>query len=99
MPGDDGLTLTRELRQTSEIGIIILTGKEGSVERVVGQAWRGRLHIEAFDERELLARRRLYSDARPAAMGLRSGGATLRRQLQLNLDGRELRHERMVLWR
>ena len=36
MPGDDGLTLTRELRQTSEVGIIILTGKEGNVERVVG---------------------------------------------------------------
>lgn len=57
MPGDDGLTLTRELRQTSQVGIIILTGKEGSVERVVGLELGADDYVsKPFDERELLAR-------------------------------------------
>ncbi len=36
MPGEDGLSLTRFLRETSSVGIIILTGKGESVDRVVG---------------------------------------------------------------
>ena len=36
MPGEDGLTLTRYLRDNSSVGIIILTGKGDTVDRVVG---------------------------------------------------------------
>lgn len=37
LPGTDGLTLTRELRAESEIGIILVTGsKKGDVDRIVG---------------------------------------------------------------
>lgn len=97
MPGDDGLTLTRELRQTSDIGIIILTGKEGSVERVVGLELGADDYIsKPFDERELLARIRsvLRRSASRNGAGV-VGGATVRfGSFELNLDGRELRHER-----
>ena len=36
MPGKDGLTLTRELRVTSEVGIILVTGSQDEVDRLIG---------------------------------------------------------------
>ena len=36
MPGEDGLSLTRYIRQRSEIPIIMLTGKRDLIDRVVG---------------------------------------------------------------
>ncbi len=36
LPGIDGLTLARELRLESEIGIIMLTSREGQMDRVLG---------------------------------------------------------------
>ncbi len=57
LPGDDGLTLTREIRQNSGIGIIILTGKDTPVDRVVGLELGADDYVtKPFDERELLAR-------------------------------------------
>lgn len=57
LPGDDGLTLTREIRQISKVGIIILTGKDTSVDRVVGLELGADDYVtKPFDERELLAR-------------------------------------------
>ena len=36
MPGEDGLTLTRGLRENSNVAIIILNGKDEEVDRIVG---------------------------------------------------------------
>lgn len=39
LPGIDGLTLARELRLESEIGIIMLTARDGQMDRVAGLEW------------------------------------------------------------
>ena len=39
LPGIDGLSLARELRLESEIGIIMLTAREGEMDRVLGLEW------------------------------------------------------------
>ncbi len=39
LPGTDGLTLARELRLVSKIGIIMLTAREGETDRVLGLEW------------------------------------------------------------
>jgi two-component system phosphate regulon response regulator OmpR len=36
MPGQDGLTLAREIRSASDVGIIMLTGRDEVLDRVVG---------------------------------------------------------------
>jgi DNA-binding response OmpR family regulator len=57
MPGEDGLSLTRYLRGQSDIGILILTGKGDTVDRVVGLEMGADDYIaKPFDPRELLAR-------------------------------------------
>ena len=94
MPGDDGLTLTRELRNRSNVGIIILTGKEGSVERVVGLELGADDYVsKPFDERELLARirsvlRRSATQPEADTTGRVLGFGTFR----LHVHSRELAH-------
>ena len=57
MPGEDGLSLTHFLRETSSVGIIILTGKGESVDRVVGLEVGADDYVaKPFELRELLAR-------------------------------------------
>jgi DNA-binding response OmpR family regulator len=57
LPGEDGLSLTRFLREHSEVGIIILTGKGETVDRIVGLEIGADDYIaKPFDLRELLAR-------------------------------------------
>ncbi|MBY0431655.1 MAG: response regulator [Rhodospirillales bacterium] len=57
LPGEDGLTLTRELRNTSEVAIIILTSKVDTVDRVVGLEVGADDYLgKPFEPRELLAR-------------------------------------------
>ena len=36
MPGDDGLTLTKEIRESSDIPIILLTAKSGMESKIEG---------------------------------------------------------------
>src|ERR1700751_5649159 len=36
LPGEDGLTLARSLREESTVGIIILTGRGETVDRIIG---------------------------------------------------------------
>ncbi len=73
MPGEDGLSLTRFLRETSSAGIVILTGKGEAVDRIVGLELGADDYIaKPFELRELLARirsvlRRVKGSARPAA--------------------------------
>ncbi len=62
MPGEDGLTLTRYLRDNSSVGIIILTGKGDTVDRVVGLEMGADDYLgKPFAMRELLARIRSVS--------------------------------------
>lgn len=57
MPGEDGLTLTRYLRETSSVAVIILTGKDEEVDRIVGLEMGADDYVnKPFNARELLAR-------------------------------------------
>lgn len=57
LPGDDGLTLARELRGNSDIPIIMLTGKGDVVDRIVGLEMGADDYVtKPFNSRELLAR-------------------------------------------
>src|SRR5579864_6395247 len=57
MPGEDGLTLARGIRQRSAIPIIILTGKGDLIDRVVGlEAGADDYIAKPFHLREVLAR-------------------------------------------
>jgi two-component system phosphate regulon response regulator OmpR len=71
LPGEDGLSLARYLRERYDVGIIMVTAAGGVVDRVVGLEVGADDYItKPFDPRELLARlksvmRRLQS--RPSA--------------------------------
>ena len=57
MPGEDGISLTRYLRQMSNIGIIILSGGSDTVDRILGIELGADDYIHKLVEpRELLAR-------------------------------------------
>jgi len=57
MPGKHGLELARDLRKVSDVGIIILTGSDEDVDKIVGLEGGADDYIsKPFDERELLAR-------------------------------------------
>jgi len=57
LPDDDGLTLAREIRARSDIGILMLTGKREPVDKIVGlELGADDYMTKPFDERELLAR-------------------------------------------
>lgn len=59
MPGEDGLSVTRYLRETTEVGILILTGKGEAVDRIVGLEMGADDYLaKPFELRELLARAR-----------------------------------------
>src|SRR5438477_3353907 len=57
LPGEDGLTLARSLRDESGIGIIILTGRGETVDRIIGLEMGAVDYLpKPFHLRELLAR-------------------------------------------
>jgi DNA-binding response OmpR family regulator len=57
MPGKDGLTLTRELRVNSETGIILVTGSQDEIDRIVGLECGADEYVtKPFNPREILAR-------------------------------------------
>ncbi|MBX6323263.1 MAG: response regulator [Rhodospirillaceae bacterium] len=59
LPGEDGFTLARELRKGSDLGIIMLTGRDDLVDRVVGlEIGADDYVVKPFHPRELLARAR-----------------------------------------
>ncbi len=79
MPGEDGLSLTRFLRQETRVGIILVTAAGEAIDRVVGLEMGADDYLpKPFDMRELLARvrsvlRRLPSSPVPA-QGEKAGG-------------------------
>jgi two-component system phosphate regulon response regulator OmpR len=57
LPGDDGLTLTRQLRQHSDVPVIMLSAKGDDVDRIVGIEMGADDYLaKPFNPRELLAR-------------------------------------------
>lgn len=57
LPGKDGLTLTRELRVHSEVGIILVSGRQDEIERIVGLECGADEYVtKPFNPREILAR-------------------------------------------
>jgi two-component system OmpR family response regulator len=57
LPGEDGLSLARSIRQRSEIPVIMLTGKGDLIDRVVGlEAGADDYITKPFELREVLAR-------------------------------------------
>ena len=75
LPGEDGLTLARYLRERYDVGIIMVTAAGDVVDRVVGLEVGADDYVtKPFDPRELLARlksvmRRLQSRAPAEASG------------------------------
>ena len=57
LPGKDGLTLTREIRAHSDIGIILVTSKQEQIDRILGlESGADDYVTKPFDPRELLSR-------------------------------------------
>lgn len=57
LPGKDGLTLTRELRVRSEVGIILITGRNDDIDRIVGlECGADDYVIKPLNPRELVSR-------------------------------------------
>jgi len=69
LPGEDGLTLARELRRTSDVPILMLSARGEEIDRVVGlEVGADDYLAKPFSPRELLARlRALLRRARPVA--------------------------------
>jgi two-component system OmpR family response regulator len=95
MPGEDGLSLARYIRQRSDIPIIMLTGKGDLIDRVVGlEAGADDYITKPFELREVLARirtvmRRAAPRAAPAAADSK-GEILLFQGWRLDLVRREL---------
>ena len=93
MPGDDGLTLARELRGSGPAGIILLTARNDDLDKIVGLEVGADDYVtKPFNPRELLAR--VKAVLRRAKNG-EGATATLGREVQmgkcrLNLDTRRL---------
>jgi len=95
LPGEDGLTLARWLRQESTVGIIILTGRGEIVDRIIGLEMGADDYLpKPFHLRELLAR--VKSVLRRASFSSTENQAALARSRarfagwNLDLSSREL---------
>lgn len=95
LPDGDGFTFTREIRLHSDIPIIMLTGKDQTIDKVVGlELGADDYMTKPFEERELLARIRGIlrrrkapsSPSLPATGGIAFFGGSWR----LDLTGHEL---------
>ena len=85
MPGEDGLSLTRFLRERSGVGILILTGKGEALDRVIGLEMGADDYLaKPFDLRELLARVRSVLRRVPPAV--RDGGCVSFKGWRFDLD-------------
>ncbi len=94
LPGEDGISIARRLRANSNIGIIMVTGRDEPVDKVVGLEVGADDYVtKPFDDRELLARvrsllRRLQARADEAPPS--TGRVAEFSGWTLNLDASEL---------
>ena len=93
LPDEDGFNLAREIRAESNIGIVMLTGKTDTVDKIVGLEIGADDYVtKPFNERELVARvrsvlRRMHDDASRKKHG---GSIALFEGWKLDLAGYEL---------
>lgn len=95
MPGEDGLSLTRFIREGSGVPVILLTARSEETERVVGlEIGADDYVVKPFSPRELVARIRAVLRRAPAATaGHEDDGETYRfNGWVLAVDGRVLHH-------
>ena len=94
LPGEDGFTLTRYLRERWKGALIIVTGRGDSIDRVVGLELGADDYVtKPFDLRELLARvRSVLRRSVEAPAAAPSPGANVVRfgGFRLDLDSRDL---------
>lgn len=97
MPGEDGLSLARFLRERGGVGIIMLTASGETVDRIVGLEMGADDYLaKPVDLRELLARlkavlRRISAQNAPqTASGAKAAGVVKFGDCQLDLDGYKL---------
>lgn len=81
LPGEDGLTLARDLRKDSDVPILMLSARGEEIDRVVGlEVGADDYLAKPFSPRELLARlRALLRRARPAATAPAPAATAMRR--------------------
>ena len=85
LPGEDGLTLARYLRERYDVGIIMVTASGDVIDRVVGLEVGADDYIaKPFDPRELLARvksvlRRMQAKPQGEAPALAAADSTVKR--------------------
>ena len=75
LPGEDGLSLTRSLREQGELGLLILTGRQDATDRIVGlEIGADDYVMKPVELRELLARvRSILRRSARADGGVRRG--------------------------
>ncbi|OMH29046.1 response regulator [Motiliproteus sp. MSK22-1] len=95
LPGKDGLTLTRELRANSKVGIILVTSKDDEIDRIVGLEMGADDYVtKPFNPRELLVRAKnllwRIEDSTPPRK-------TTENRLICRFEGWELDHNKRLL--
>jgi two-component system phosphate regulon response regulator OmpR len=98
MPGEDGLTLARYLRERYDLGIIMVTASGDVIDRVVGLEVGADDYVaKPFDPRELLARlksvlRRIQAKPAEAAPAQKAEASGRRRfgRCEIDVDSRRL---------
>ena len=95
MPGEDGLSLARHLRATSDAGVIMLTAIAAPLDRILGLALGADDYIaKPFELREVLARIRAVLRRRQDARAISAADHPRLRfsAWTLDLEARTLRH-------
>jgi two-component system, OmpR family, response regulator len=79
LPGEDGLSIARYLRERHQVGIIMITGASDTVDRIIGLEVGADDYIgKPFDPRELRARiRSVMRRLHPAGEAARTAGARM----------------------
>ncbi len=92
LPGIDGLEICRRLRKQSEIPIIMLTAKEGEIDRVLGLELGADDYVtKPFSMRELMARvKRVLKRTVTRAEAIGQSQSIISGQLQIDLLGHEV---------
>ena len=93
LPGEDGLSICRRIRQHSTVPVIMLTAKSAEVDRIVGLELGADDYLgKPFNPRELLAR--IRAQLRRAGMTASVAAQASRRkqagELTIDLDGRAI---------
>ena len=80
LPGEDGFTIARELREHWHCGLVIVTGRGDSIDKIVGLEVGADDYVtKPFDLRELLARiKAVLRRSSPAGRDRGAGGSRAR---------------------